>query len=349
MDYKNQTISITTGTILRVFAIVFLFWLMYLLSDLVLVLLTSVVIASAVEPATRALMTYRIPRVLAVILVYLLTITVVFSFLYIFVPPLFIDISDLSSSFPKQINSSDIFGRSLEPVLQLGGLSDKLMVSDLLAQVQDWLAGLAGGVFSAASTIFGGFFSFVMIVVLSFYLSVQERGVENFLRIVVPANYEPYILGLWRRSQDKIGQWMKGQVVLGLIVGVLVFLGLSILQIKFAFVLALVAALFELIPVFGPILSAVPGILIGFSDGVSGGLLVAGLYLLIQQFENHLIYPLVVRKIVGVPPIIVILALIVGAKLAGFLGVILAVPAATILMEIANDIEKKKSAIAGRN
>jgi len=344
METKFQAISISTGTILRVFLVAFSFWLLYLLSDLVLVLLTSVVIASAVEPATRALIRYRIPRVLSVITIYLTTMGLLFAFLYIFVPPLFLDISDLTNVIPKQINSADIFGNSLEPVLELGGLGSNLVVNDLLIQMQEWLAQISSGVFSAASTIFGGFFSFILIVVLSFYLSVQERGVENFLRIVVPAQYEPYILGLWRRSQEKIGQWMKGQLVLGLIVGVLVFLGLSILQVKYAFVLALIAALFELIPVFGPILSAVPAILLGFSEGVTTGLLVSGLYLMVQQFENHLIYPLVVRKIVGVSPIIVIIALIVGAKLAGFLGIILAVPAATILMEIANDIERKKLA-----
>lgn len=348
METKFQAVSISTGTILRVFLVALSFWLLYILSDLVLVLLTSVVIASAVEPATRALIRYKIPRVLSVILIYLVTMGAIFSFLYIFVPPLFLDISDLSTAIPKQINSSDILGGSLAPVFELGGLGNKLVVNDLLVQMQEWLAGLAGGVFSAASTIFGGFFSFVMIVVLSFYLAVQERGVENFLRIVVPSNYEPYILGLWRRTQEKIGQWMKGQLVLGLIVGVLVFLGLSILQVKYAFVLALVAALFELIPVFGPILSAVPAIVLGFSEGATIGLLVTGLYLLVQQFENHLIYPLVVRKIVGVSPIIVILSLLVGAKLAGFLGIILSVPVATLLMEIANDIERKKSAEAAR-
>ncbi len=124
--------------------------------------------------------------------------------------------------------------------------------------------------------------------------------------------------------------------------GLLVYLGLTIFQIKYALVLAIIAAVFELIPFFGPILSAVPAVLLGFSIGPVQGVMVAGLYLVIQQFENHLIYPLVVRKIVGMPPIIAIIALIIGAQLAGFIGLILAAPVAMILLELLSDYSKKK-------
>lgn len=345
-DSKNTPIqvTITTGTVWRVFLVAFLILLSYLLFDLVLIILTSVVIASAVEPATRWFIDYKFPRVLAVLAIYLSTFFVVLSFLYIFIPPLFLEMSDLSTTVPKQIDSGDFIGLNLQPVLSLGGIEQKLVLSDVLKQVEQGVGQLTGGIFTTASTVFGGAFSFILILVLSFYLSVQEKGIENFLRIVIPYKYEPYILNLWSRTQHKIGQWMKGQMVLALIVGVLVFLGLTILQVKYAFVLAVVAALFELIPVFGPILSAVPAVLLGFTDSVSLGVMVIGFYLIVHQFENHLIYPLVVKKIVGVSPIVVILALVVGAKLAGFLGIILAVPMATLLMEIANDIEQQKIA-----
>ena len=138
---------------------------------------------------------------------------------------------------------------------------------------------------------------------------------------------------------------MKVKLLFGIIIGILVYLGLTILDIPNAFLLAILAALFEIIPVFGPILSAIPGILVALSlGGVTKGLLVAGFYIIVQQFENHLIYPLVVRKIVGVPPILVILAIIVGAKLAGFLGILLSVPLATALVEYLDDFQKDKIA-----
>ena len=111
--------------------------------------------------------------------------------------------------------------------------------------------------------------------------------------------------------------------------------------------MALLAAAFEIIPIFGPILAAIPATIIGLIDGgVTMGLLVVGLYVLIQQFENHLIYPLVVRKVVGIPPIIVILAVIVGFKLAGVLGVILSVPIAAVLVELLDDVQRDKQRAA---
>ena len=182
-------------------------------------------------------------------------------------------------------------------------------------------------------------------IVLSFYLSVESAGVANFLRIVTPAKDEKYILDLWQRSQHKIGLWMQGQIVLAVIVAMLVFLGLTLLRVENALLLAVLAGIFEIIPIFGPILAAIPAVTLTLvSGGMTDALLVVGLYIIIQQFENQLIYPLVVRKIVGVPPLLSILALIVGYKLAGFVGLLISVPLATMLVELLNDIGANKAA-----
>jgi len=183
----------------------------------------------------------------------------------------------------------------------------------------------------------------VLIVVLSFYLAVQEDGVSNFLKVITPLKNEKYIISLWKRSQKKIGYWMQGQILLGLIVGVLLYLGLTILGVKNALLLSVFAAFFEIIPLFGPVIAAIPAVLLSFADGgLTAGLLVVGLYLIIQQFENHLIYPLVVKKVVGVSPIMVILALVIGYKLAGFLGVLLSVPIAAAITEYFRDVVEGK-------
>jgi len=216
---------------------------------------------------------------------------------------------------------------------------------DLMAGFRNAMqaAGAFGNVLTAIASIFGGVLSFVLIVVFSFYFSIIETGVDEFLRVVSPRKYQPYVLDLWRRSRQKIGLWMQGQLLLGLIIGVLVYLILTILGIKHALLLAVIAALFELIPVFGPILAALPAVLIGFVDGGAvKGLLVVGVYVLLQQFENHLIYPLVVTKIIGVSPLLVILALIVGAELAGFLGILLAVPVAATVQELVKDVRERR-------
>ncbi len=330
---SEKTISITTGTIIRVGVIAGLVFLAYFLRDLILVLLTSVVVASSIEPFAQLLMRWKFPRILAVLSVYLATLVTLSVIIYFFIPPLFVELSNLASTLPDRFSSFDLFDPTLDPVSAItGGLAKSISLKDLIVQIQEGIVAQSGGIFSATGSVFGGALSFILIVVISFYLAVQEDGVGEFLRIVTPVAHEKYVIGLWA----------KGQLLLGLIIGVLAYLGLSILQVKYALLLAIIAAIMELIPFFGPVLSAVPAVLLGFSDSFVLGLLVLGFYIIIQQFENHLIYPLVVRKIVGIPPILVIIVLFVGARLAGFLGLLLAVPIATLLLEMANDYQKRK-------
>lgn len=348
MDDRTVNVSITVGTVFKILLVGILVVFLYYIQDIVLDVFTAIVIASAMEPAVAGLRKYKVPRILAVILVYLILLSIFFTILFLFVPLVLGDILTLASSLPSYI-------AQLNTVTSLDQYTHVLGLPALSSFSANSMAGAAqqvfgieafGTAFGAASKIFGGVLSFIIIIVFSFYFAVLETGVDDFLRIIVPRIHQPYILGLWRRSQHKIGLWMQGQLLLALIMGVLVFLGLSILQVPHALVLALIAACFEIIPVFGPTLSAVPAVAIAFAGGgVTLGLLTIGLYVIAQQFENHLIYPLVVTRVVGVPPLLVILALIIGAKLAGFLGIILSVPIAATIQELVRDIERNRLSI----
>lgn len=338
---EGKTISITSGTIIKALVILGGAWLLWYLRDLVLIVITAVVIASAMEPAVRALNSWKIPRLASVISLYVLVIGSIISLFYLFVPTILADLTAFVSALPNYLDLLNRIGAYNE-YADIFGLPSATNVapSDLMVQIRDGLqiSGVFGNAFGAAASVFGGVFSFVLIVVLSFYFTMSETGVDDFLNVVTPRRYRPYMLSLWERSRHKIGLWMQGQLLLGIIIGVLVYLGLTILGIQHALLLAVLAALFELIPVFGPTLAAVPAILIAFADGgVTMGLLVIALYVILQQFENHLIYPLVVTKVVGVPPLLVILGLIIGAKLAGFLGILLSVPVVATLQELVRD------------
>jgi len=349
MDGNNKSggVYITNGTIVRVILFLLLFYVLYLLLDIVLVVLTAVVIASSIEPATKWFIKYKIPRIPAVILIYaILTISVIGIF-YFFIPPLLDEASKLVAVLPNYIESftvPDSISSGLSGAEKItNGFSQTISIKELISHAKDAVSGLSGGVLESINLIFGGAFSFLLVIVISFYLAVQENGISNFLKLITPVKQQDYIINLWHRSQVKIGLWFQGQLLLGLIIGVLVYLGLTILQVPYAFLLAIFAAVFELIPVFGPILAAIPAVILGFvSGGATLGFITAALYLVIQQFENHLIYPLVVKKVLGVPPLLVILALIIGGKLAGFLGVLLSAPAAAALIEFTNDIAKEK-------
>ncbi len=345
-DPDNITISITAGTIIKTICFLVLFWLVYYLRDFVLIILSSIVIASAIEPMTAWLMHWRIPRVPAVIVIYVISISLLIGLTVWFLPLVFDDFFKLVNTVPQYIKSISFDDyMSSGPAAIFDHFKDNLANSfsfdDLLSSL-GISQGATDGVVATAKYFFGSVVNLLLLIVVSFYLSVQEKGIESFLRLISHAKYEKYIADLWNRSQRKIGYWMQGQILLGLLIGVFVFLGLSVLGVKYALALAIFATVFEIIPVFGPILAAAPGIIVAFSEGTTLGLMTFGFYIIIQQFENHLIYPLVVRKVTGVPPLLVVLFIIMGLELAGFWGALLAVPGAAVVMELVSDIEERK-------
>ncbi len=343
----DQTISITTGTIIKTVLILVGAWLVFQLRDLILIVITAIVIASAMDPAVRAFMRWKIPRILAVIFMYIIVLGSLGGIFYLFIPTLLAEVTSFIASLPSYLDILNRIG-AYNQYADIFGLPSpaNMQPSDLIGQAQGGLqlSGFFGNAFGAAATLFGGVFSFVIILVLSFYFTMADTGVDDFLNIVTPRRYRAYMLDLWERSKRKIGLWMQGQVLLGVIIGVLVYLGLTILGVQHALLLAVLAAFFELIPVFGPILAAIPAVLIGLAGGgITIGISVIVLYVILQQFENHLIYPLVVTKVVGVPPLLVILGLIIGAQLAGFLGILLSVPVVATLQELVRDFSERKS------
>ena len=221
-------------------------------------------------------------------------------------------------------------------------ISHNASLGDVITSVQDLISGLSGGFLDIFNGAFGGVMNFILIIVISFYLSITERGVENFLRIITPAHKKEYVVDLWQRTEHKIGLWIQGQMLLGVIIGVLSYLGLTILGVKYSLVLAILTGFCELVP-YGIFLAMVPATLFGFLDGgVSMALFSLILYVILHQFESYLIYPLIIRKVIGISPLVIIISLIVGIELAGFLGVILAIPGAVCLLEFLDDLEKEK-------
>lgn len=378
MEKENSklTVNITPGSFLRGFFFILFFWFLYVIKDLVIVVLVAIVIASGIEPLIIWFNKYKIKRLPAAIISYLGLFGILTGLLFFFVPSVLNEASSFLTTLPKYLDSTDLWNPlnvnnqdiknsqsvvnglsqginnpvqyakdiSSSQIKNLTGNTSSFGITDLVNSIQNITSNVSDGFVKIISAVFGGLFSFILIVVLSFYLLVQEDGVGRFLGLITPVKHEKYVVDLWKRSQKKIGQWMQGQFLLGILVAVLVYLGLMVLGIKNALLLAVLTGILEIIPVFGPVLAAIPAVLSALTDGgITAGLLVAGLYLIVQQFENHLIYPLVVKKVVGVSPIIVILALIIGAKLAGFLGVVLSVPMVSALMELVDDIQKRKN------
>ncbi len=345
MDKPIQ-ISFTTATVFKIVLFAVGLWLVYTFANLLLLILAAVVIASAVEPAVEWFERFNMPRVAATFIVYVILFAIIIGILFTVIPSLLRETINFISLAPQYLQTLELF---LNERLAGYGFSTEGGLAQPLAEFRSELTAVAGSFLSGATgTIgffFGSLFNFILVIVLSFYFTAQKYGIDNFLKIIIPPDHSAYAINLWRRSQRKIALWMQGQLVLALIIFVMTYLGLLILGVEYAFLLAVVAAVGELIPLVGPIISAVPAIGVAFgTEGLYLALWVLGLYIIIQQLESNLIYPLVVKKVVGVPALLVIIGLIVGGTLFGILGMILSVPVAAALMEFIKDIEKRHKA-----
>ena len=342
MEKGPFSITITAGTLISAIAIGLLVWLLFVLQDLVLIVLAAIVLSSAVEPGVQWLMEKKISRGLAIGILYAAVLGVFGGTAYFLFPPFVEEARGFIVNLPQLVNTLDInkliFGSSGIALIPSSA------VAGFLLQLQDIVVPSGEGALSALTGLVNGLFSFLLIIVLSVYFAFQETGVDDFIRLVVPKRHEAYALDLWQRSHKKIGLWMQGQLILSLIMGVLGYLWLAIFQVPYAFLIAVFAMIIEIIPMFGSIISGTVAVVTAaVAGGLQLALVILGGFVVINLLQSHLIYPLVVKKVVGVPPLLVILAMIAGGELAGFLGVLLAVPVAATLQEFVSDIQKARA------
>ena len=334
-------IEINTGTLLRFVLVILFFVFLYVLKDVLIIFLFALVIASAISPFANWLDEKGFPRLLGVLLLFLVVLALMIAVLSLIIPYVSQDISQLTSALPQLVTK---VSTSLDKVQQgspqyLDFISE---IQNILQGLSDYLQQSSQSIIGLVVSIFGGVMSAVAILIISFYLSVTKNGIDKFLGSIVPEKYEDYAIGLWRRAELKVGLWLQGQLLLGLIMGLLVYVGLSLMDIKFALILGFLAAILEIVPMVGPVLAAIPAIFLAFLMSPALGLWVIVFYVIIQQLENHILVPVVLGKTVGLNPVVVIIALLVGQQLAGIPGMILSVPIATIIVEMMDDFAKHK-------
>ena len=329
---KEMTIHISIKSFINAALIILFILFLFAIKEIVLVLLASIVVASFVESAVKKLKRRGINRTLSVLGIYFIGLALCVGIFYAFLPVFTTEVSNFARFMAEYLPPSSFLSNFQDESTVSGakdivsGISNNISLTALFAKVQIFVAGISGGFIAAASVLFGGLFNLILLVVISFYLSMQEKGIENFLRIITPQKKEAYVISLWQRTEHKIGLWVQGQLLLGLIVGIITYTGLMLMGVEYALLLALAAALCELIP-FGIILAAIPGIIFSYmSGGVSLALIVMLFYIIVQQIEGYILAPLIIKKVVGVSPLIVILSLLIGATLGGFWGIVLAVP-----------------------
>jgi predicted PurR-regulated permease PerM len=343
MQEARTNVNISTLTIFKIVAVLLILYFLYVIKDILAILFISLVLASALDPWVDWLQKKKIPRVLGIALIYFLIILAITFVIRLVIPPIVDELKQLARDFPIYLEKFTLSMSVLrEYTLEHGILEN---VKETLLNFSSKIENAAGSLFSTVTGFISGFISFVLIMVITFYMVVEENAVKKIVWSIAPEEHQPYIMQLVNRMQDKIGLWLRGQIILSVIIFLLTYLGLSILGVKYALVLALVAGLTEFVPYLGPILAAIPAVFFAFTQDPMLAVFVIVLYYIIQLFENNFIVPQLMQKVVGLNPVVSIVVLLIGFKVGGIIGVILAIPVATAIGVFAKDIFQKRMSL----
>jgi len=333
----NKDISISISTILKIIAVLGAVWFVFLIRDVVILLIFAIVLVSAIEPFVGRMENRKIPRVLSVSVAFILGLVTLGAVLFFLVPPIIVQLKQLALDLPGFV---DMLAAKFEVVRNL---ASRYNLTASLEEFTEWaksalsLEKVASYLTGTVKAFFGGLISAFIILAISFYMAVEKGGLKKFIGALFPQKHSENAMRLVKKSQNKLNRWIKGQLVVILIVGLLDYIGLAVMGFKFALLLGILGALLEIIPYAGPIIATVFAVIIGLTQSPMVAVFAGAWFLIVQQLENHIITPKVMQTTVGLNPVVVILAILIGTKLAGVFGLILAVPVAAVLEVVIGD------------
>ena len=319
MQAMLRKIDISHKTVFFITTFILTLWILFLIRDLLIILFVGLILMSALTPMINLLVKLKLPKSLSIAITYIIIVGIVAGILMSVLPPLIEQTSRLIVTLPpltaRFFNVTNI-DRSV---------------------FQSELSNLSKNIFSITINIFDHFLTIIFLLVLTFYLLLERDNLENRVASLFIGK-EERVRKLIIHIQDKLGAWLRGQLLLSFIIGVMSYIGLTILNIPYALPLALFSGVMEVVPVIGPIISALPAILIALTVSPVLSMAVAAMFFIIQQSENHLIVPQVMKRAVGLNPLVVILAIAIGSRILGLSGALLAVPIAVVVQIIVSEI-----------
>lgn len=336
MDEQKVVIEFSVKTILWVLATVLALWLVVTIKDVLVTVLLAFILAMAVTPLVDLLEKKKVPRSISVGGVIIAVIGLTYLAIRLIVPPLVSEVSNLLANKTDYISTVTNYLQNLNPAIRDSVTSSLNNLFSSAGSIN------VDGVISGARGVFNGLIEVILVLVLSFYLLLNNKGVEGTVVTYVPKQQQKRILSIYRKISAKMTSWLGGQAILGVIIFIIDFIVLSILHVNYALTLALLAGLFEVLPYIGPIVSGGLAVLIALTQSPVLALIVLAFYILVQQLENHILVPQVMRKSLGLNPIVVILAIIIGGKLLGFIGILVAVPIAAAMGVLLEEFVKKQ-------
>lgn len=331
--------DISTAAVAKIILAVFAIWLIYTVRDIIVLFFVVLVIVAALSPVVDR-MSKHIPRVLALIILSLGFLVALAAVGYLFVPTIVYQLSQLAINLP-------IIAGRFEPYyagIQQAAANYQESLFNLSAQ----LGRLTSGLYATTVSFVTGLMAFFTILILSFYMLLEQKSIEAFLLNLMPENRKQKMIEILQKIADKMGKWLRGQALLMLAIGLLDGIGLVALGVPYPLVLAVWGGITEVIPYIGPWLGLIPAFLVALTVSPLKALLILIVYVVIQQLEAQFLAPKIMGRAVGLSPVIIILSLLVGAKLMGILGVIIAVPVAAAIAVVIQEWPHLRQMYSGR-
>lgn len=321
--YSDHAVSVSPSIV--IFSALFLggLYFLYYIRSIVVMLFLAVIVMSALNPAvTKLEKRFRVPRVLGILLMYVLWITMLGLSLWVIVPPLAVQLTNLVRLIDDTLHINETLFSSNLSLAELNGLASQLQ-------------GSVGTVVSIVTGAFSGVFTFFTVTVMSFYLLIDRENIHRKIGWFTRDKKNFALAEEFVNSVElQLGGWIRGQLILMIVIGLVTYLGLRLLGVPYALPLAVLAGLLEILPNLGPTFAAVPAIILAAISAGNPGLM-AGVttlfYIVVQQLENNIIVPKIMKDNVDVNPLATILTILIGFQVAGVVGALLSVPAYIIL------------------
>lgn len=315
---------------------ILLLFFLYYIRDVLVVIFVAFIFMSALSPFVEYLRKNKFPKIAAVAIPYLLSVILLFAIIFPLIPFFISQIQNLVEKFPTYLDQS----------FKLLRISvDSINFQDIL---KSQIRTIGENAFMVSSKILSSFFTFLTIMILTLYLLLDHGKIRKGFTHLFSVSVRKKIYITLVQVEEKLGAWLRGQIALSLVIGIMTWIALIILGIDFALPLAVMAAILEIVPTIGPILSAIPTIIVALNEAPTLALIVIAVYIIIQIIESNLVVPIVMQQAVGFSPIVIIVSIIIGGKLMGIEGALLAIPfvsAITVIFKTAFKSDKKTGAI----
>jgi predicted PurR-regulated permease PerM len=330
---NEKILDISWKTFLKISLIVICFYFIYQIKEIIIWFVFALIISILFNPSIDFLQQRKIPRILGVIFVYFSVIGLFIFIIWLLIPIFSDEFQNFLYGFPEYFEKLSNFFKNV-------GLKEFEDMSGFLKMFDS----MRNNIFNILFAIFGGVLNTIFVITAAIFISIEEKFIDKILFLIFPKRYEKFALDIWERSQKKVSGWFIARLIACLFVAVFTYIVLLIFNVKYPFLLGLLAGIFNFVPYIGPLITGFILFLLTFPIEPLKTIFVIAAFILIQQIENNVLSPILMKKLINIPPILVLFSLVIGAKLWGFLGTLLIVPLSGILFEFIKEFleERKK-------